>query len=57
MRCLRSCPMKSLLWQYYFYVEVEGDLFSENGREMLKALGVYCERMKVLRSFRYPADL
>ena len=49
--------MKSLLWQYYFYVEVEGDLFSENGREMLKALGVYCERMKVLGSFRYPAEL
>ena len=57
MRCLRSRPMKSLLWQYYFYVEVEGDLFSENGREMLKALGVYCERMKVLGSFRYPAEL
>lgn len=57
MRCLRSRPMKSLLWQYYFYVEVEGDLFSENGRAMLESLGVYCERMKVLGSFRYPADL
>ena len=57
MRCLRSRPMKSLLWQYYFYVEVEGDLFSENGKKMLGALGVYCERMKVLGSFRYPADL
>ncbi len=57
MRCLRSRPMRSLLWQYYFYVEVEGDLFNENGRAMLDSLSVYCERMKVLGSFRYPADL
>ena len=57
MRCLRSRPMKSLLWQYYFYVEVEGDLYTENGKKMLDALGIFCERMKVLGSFRYPADL
>jgi chorismate mutase/prephenate dehydratase len=57
MRCLRSRPMKSLLWQYYFYVEVEGDLFNENGKKMQAALSVYCERMKALGCFRYPADL
>ncbi len=57
MRCLRSRPMKDLLWQYYFYVELEGDLESENGKQMLEALADYCERLKVLGSFRYPAEL
>lgn len=57
MRCLRSRPMRSLLWQYYFYVELEGDLESENGKKMLNALSVFCERMKVLGTFRYPAEL
>ena len=51
MRCLRSRPMKELLWQYYFYVELEGDLNTENGRRMLESLGGCCERLKVLGSF------
>lgn len=57
MRCLRSRPMKDLLWQYYFYAELEGDLDSENGREMLADLSEYCEKLKVVGSFGYPADL
>lgn len=57
MRCLRSRPMKDLLWQYYFYVELEGNLETENGKQMLEALAEYCERLKVLGSFRYPAEL
>ena len=57
MRCLRSRPMKELLWQYYFYVELEGDLDTENGKNMIKALELYCERLRVVGSFRYPADL
>ncbi len=57
MRCLRSRPMKELLWQYYFYVELEGDLDNENGKNMIKALELYCERLRVVGSFRYPADL
>ncbi len=57
MRCLRSRPMKELLWQYYFYVELEGDLDTENGKNMIKALELYCERLRVVGCFRYPADL
>ena len=49
--------MKDLLWQYYFYAELEGDLDSENGREMLADLSEYCEKLKVVGSFGYPADL
>lgn len=55
MRCLRSRPMKELLWQYYFYVELEGDLDTPEGKDMIKELSDYCEKCKVLGSFRFPA--
>ena len=57
MRALRSRPMKELLWQYYFYVEVEGEVSSERGEEMMKRLSACCDRLKKLGSFRYPATL
>ena len=46
MRTLRSRPMKELLWQYYFYVEAEGDLHSPGGQNMLRALAVFCDKLK-----------
>ncbi len=46
MRTLRSRPMKELLWQYYFYVEAEGDVQTETGRSMMEELGEYCDRLK-----------
>ena len=55
MRCLRSRPMKELLWQYYFYVELEGDLYTDDGKRMLGELTRCCDRLKVAGSFRYPA--
>ena len=57
MRCLRSRPMKELLWQYYFYAEAEGDLSSPEGQQMMKEIEPYCDRLKMLGSFRYPAEL
>lgn len=57
MRCLRSRPMKELLWEYYFYVELEGDLQTENGHKLLADLTACCDRLKVLGSFRYPNKL
>ena len=51
MRTLRSRPMKELLWQYYFYMEAEGDISSEEGRQMLRVLEMYCDRLKVLGTY------
>ena len=45
MRSLRSRPMKELLWQYYFYVEAEGDLNTEEGAKMLEELKSCCDRL------------
>lgn len=46
MRTLRSRPMKELLWQYYFYVEVEGNVQSEAGASLMEALGEFCDKLK-----------
>ena len=43
--------MKELLWQYYFYVEAEGNLDSENGKKMLSELALYCDRLKTVGSY------
>ena len=51
MKCLRSRPMKELLWQYYFYVEAEGDIDSPDGVAMLEELGEYCDRLRVVGNF------
>lgn len=57
LRCLRSRPMKELLWQYYFYAEAEGDLDSPEGRRLMTQIEPYCDRLRMLGSFRYPAEL
>ena len=51
MRALRSRPMKELLWEYYFYVEAEGNINTEEGKRMLEELGEFCDRLKVVGTF------
>ena len=48
MNSLRSRPLKTLSWQYYFYTEIEGKHASEKINEMLKELSGYCESLKIL---------
>lgn len=51
MISLRSRPMKELIWSYYFYVELEGNVNSDNGLEMLKSLETYCDKLKVVGNY------
>lgn len=51
MHSLRSRPMKELLWQYYFYVEAEGNINSAEGQAMLDELSQYCDRLRVVGTF------
>ena len=51
MTALRSRPMKKHSWQYYFYVEIDGDTDTENGRRMLEELSGVCDRLKVAGTF------
>ena len=54
MRVLRSRPVKTLPWHYYFYAEVEGDDASEDGQRMLDALRGVCTTVRV--AGRYTAE-
>lgn len=47
MKALRSRPVRDHDWQYYFYVEAEGDDASEQGQAMLQNLARQCETLKV----------
>lgn len=51
MSNLRSRPMKGLMWNYYFYIELEGNLNSEDGRSMMIELGTLCDRLKIVGIF------
>jgi len=48
MKVLRSRPLRGASWEYYFYVEAEGNDTSEDGKLMLKELGDYCNQIKVV---------
>ena len=52
MQAIRSRPMKQLLWQYYFYVEAEGNINTEQGQLMIKELSKYCDKLKVLGTYK-----
>ena len=51
MKALKSRPMKELLWQYYFYVEAEGNIDTPDAKKMLDELSNYCDRFKVVGTF------
>ncbi len=57
MRTLRSRPVKELLWEYYFYLEAEGNIFSEKGQQMLREMEPFCDRIKVIGTFSRHAAL
>ena len=57
MKALRSRPLGEPAWQYYFYVEAEGDESSEEGQKMLSELKEHCDSLKVVGRYRIEVDL
>lgn len=51
MRNLRSRPMKELIWSYYFFVEAEGNISTQNGQDMLKELSAVCAQIKLVGTY------
>ncbi len=51
MRTLRSRPMKELLWQYYFYIEAEGNIHTPAGDGMMRDLERFCDRLKLVGTY------
>lgn len=51
MRNLRSRPMKNLMWTYYFFCEIEGDIESPDAKSMFVALNTFCDRLKIVGNY------
>lgn len=52
MITLRSRPSGKKRWSYYFYIEIEGDLFEDGAKEMLEELRSYCSDLRVAGAYR-----
>lgn len=53
MKVIRSRPSKEKNWQYYFYVEAEGDAYSEHTKQMLKKMKTVCHNVKILGKYTF----
>ena len=51
MTALRSRPMKKHSWQYYFYIELDSGVDSDNGQQMIDELKKVCDTVKVAGAF------
>ena len=51
MTALHSRPLKKHSWQYYFYVEIDGTVDTDDGSKMMVELGEVCDRLKVAGTF------
>ena len=52
MKSLKSRPLKSLPWNYYFYMEAEGNIHSRNGQAMMQELSALCDKLKLVGYYR-----
>lgn len=48
---IKSRPVKNIPWKYYFYIEVEGNLLSNEGKELLEKLSLVCEDEKIAGTY------
>ena len=51
MTALRSRPLKKHSWQYYFYIEIDGTINSEDGQKMIAELNNVCDKFKIAGTF------
>ena len=51
MTALRSRPLKKHSWQYYFYIEIDGTISSEDGQKMIAELNNVCDKLKIAGAF------
>ena len=48
MECIKSRPMPGVPFEYYFYVELEGQPGRQESKTLLEALGQICNTLRVL---------
>lgn len=52
MESIKSRSMRDQPWEYYFYVEIDGDLSQPKEKEMVEELSNVCEKVRILGSYR-----
>jgi chorismate mutase/prephenate dehydratase len=52
MRNLRSRPLKDLMWNYYFFIEADGNVNSYEGQNMLTELSAVCAKLKLVGTYK-----
>lgn len=52
MSSLRSRPLKDKMWGHYFFAELEGNVNSADGQDLLIQLNTICSKMKHLGSYK-----
>ncbi len=51
LRALKSRPAKELIWDYFFYIEGEGNINSDEGKKMMSELEGCCSKLKIVGRF------
>ncbi|MCR5118442.1 MAG: bifunctional chorismate mutase/prephenate dehydratase [Lachnospiraceae bacterium] len=51
LKAIRSRPARELAWNYYFYIEGEGDIKSNAGNRMIAELKWNCDVIRVLGNY------
>ncbi len=51
LKALKSRPTKELIWNYYFFVEGEGNINSDKGKKMLSELKEKCSDLRIIGNF------
>ena len=51
MTALRSRPLKKHSWQYYFYIEIDSRVNTDEGEKMIAELNGVCDELKVAGTF------
>ena len=51
LKAIRSRPARQLAWNYYFYIEGEGDITSNAGKRMVSELQWSCDVIRVLGNY------
>ena len=49
MVAIHSRPLKSHAWEYYFYIEVEGNSSQKDFEQMVHEIQYRCDKLKIFR--------
>lgn len=53
MQSIKSRSIKERPWEYYFYVEIDGNLENEKEQMLIDELKIACEQVKILGAYDY----